>query len=568
MCGIAGIISNIKGGRTMRLTQMLESQKHRGPDFTGKSEGDTYSIGHNRLSIIDLSHVSNQPLVSHCGNYILSFNGEIYNYQELRKQIDYPFITSSDSEVLLAAYITWGISCLDKLNGMFSFAVYDIKKEILFGARDRFGVKPFYYHIFNEGFVFASEIKAILASRYVEKSWNNEVWANYLEFGYYPSDKLTFYKEIYQLEAGNYFIYNLKDKNYTQHQYYDFSKRVRKYSWENRNQQSIEEELKKELTSSIRLRLLADVKRGFNLSGGMDSTLLFSLIRNELSPADTKAFTFYCNDERYDEINWVKQIIKDSEFELEQCLLKSSDIPDYAEKIQYFQDEPYSGIATLAYAKIFESARSQGYKVILDGSGMDEQIGGYDYYYNNNDSIVQGVNSSPLRGNAINPDFRKLASKKEFPKPFTSNLQNLQFRDIFYTKLPRDLRMTDRISMAFSTEMREPFLNHNLVEKSFSLPDDFKYRNNRTKWIMREILLQYIGKAIAQAPKRPIQTPQREWLSSNLKEWVVEMTNVAIVKSNWLDRKEVRKELDNFLTRDHSNSFYIWQWVNIGLMLK
>lgn len=564
MCGIAGIVGGNKEDNEFKLDLMLNIQNHRGPDYKGKFLGNDFVLGHNRLSIIDLNQVSNQPMVSACGKYIIVFNGEIYNYKELKEMLNYPFCTNGDTEVLLAAYIKWGENCLEYLNGMFAFGIYDTVKNQLFAARDRFGVKPFFFAQTKEQFVFASEIKTVVSSTLINDNWNEKVWANYLAFGQYADASNTFYQNIFQLPASSKLIY--KNGKLKIDKYYDFEEKVSKYNWSNFDLKEIKNRLIDTLESSIRYRLIADVKKGFNMSGGMDSTLLFELIKNELNPKLTKAFTFYTDNKHYDELDWVKLILKESKIPLVKCLLNVNEVPEYAEKIQYYQDEPYAGIATLAYAKTFQAARENGVVVILDGSGMDELAGGYDYYSNNSNNIIQGLTSEPFRVNAINKELLKLSCKTSIDKKFKSQLQNLQYRDIFKTKLPRDLRMTDRISMAFSVEMREPFLDHRLVEIGFSLPDELKIQQNQTKWVMRQVLKDYVNKNIAEAPKRPIQTPQREWLSNELKSWVMDMINIALKKTNWLNEKEVLKEVDNYMKHDNSNSFYIWQWVSIGLM--
>jgi asparagine synthase (glutamine-hydrolysing) len=564
MCGIAGIIGGNVKENEFKLDLMLNIQNHRGPDYTGKYIENDFVLGHNRLSIIDLNPQSNQPMVSACGKYIIVFNGEIYNYKELKEMLIYPYKTNGDTEVLLAAYIKWGENCLEFLNGMFAFGIYDIGKKQLFAARDRFGVKPLFFAQTKDQFVFASEIKTILSTEIVNRNWNEKTWANYLAFGQYAELSNTFYQNIFQLPASSKLIY--KEGKLQIDKYYNFEEKISNYDWSNVVLNEVKGKLLETLESSIKYRLIADVKKGFNMSGGMDSTLLFELIKKELNPDLTEAFTFYTNNINYDELNWVNQILKGSKIPLNKCLLDVNEVPNFAEKIQYYQDEPYSGIATLAYAKTFEKARENGVVVVLDGSGMDELVGGYDYYSNNTNNIIQGLTSEPFRINALNKELLKLASKTKPEKIFKSKLQNLQFRDIFRTKLPRDLRMTDRISMAFGVEMREPFLDHRLVEIGFSLPDELKIQQNQTKWIMRQVLKGYVNKSIAEAPKRPIQTPQREWLSNELKLWVMDMIKIAIDKTNLLDKKEVLKEVDNFMKNDNSNSFYIWQWVNIGLM--
>ena len=563
MCGIAGIIS--KQNRAQELDAMLAIQNHRGPDYTGKWSNECAFIGHNRLSIIDLVAESNQPFQSGNGRYILSFNGEIYNYLEIKQELrEYQFKTNGDTEVLLAAYLKWGSSCLQKFRGMFAFAIYDTLTNELFAARDRFGVKPFHYAMQGQEFVFASEIKAILASGLVKKQWNERVWANYLSFAQYNMEQDTFYDGVEQIKPGEYI--HVKDGKITKTKYYNFEKNIDLKQWEGKDDEQIKAIVKAKLIECINLRLRADVKRGFNLSGGVDSTLMFSLIKDQLSPESTNAFTFYCNDKNYDELAWVNQIIGNTGYSWDHCLFKKEELADYASKIQWHQDEPFAGLATMAYARTFEEARKKDFVVVLDGTGIDEQIGGYDYYYNNSGSLVQGTTSSPTRAHTLNSDFAAKANKYKYQKPFNNDLLNLQYRDIFHTKLPRALRMTDRISMAFSTEMREPFLDHELMEMCFSLPLSFKLREGKRKWIMREIIKDYLQTSLTDAPKRPIQTPQREWLSHDHRDWVTDTIKSGLRKVNWLNTKEVEAELHDFFTKDNSNSFYIWQWVSLGLL--
>lgn len=565
MCGIAGIISN-RIIDDFRIDAMLTIQHHRGPDFTGVWKNGTEHLGHNRLSIIDLHEASHQPFWSEDKRYCIVFNGEIYNYIEIRREIENRFHwrTKGDTEVLLNSFILWGTDCLQKLKGMFSFAIWDTEKKELFAARDRFGVKPFHYYLDakSETIIFASEIKSLFASGLVQKNHSLEAWSNYLTFAQYASPSTTFYDSIYQLPASHFLIF--KNGNIHIQKYYFFENSIlnlrdRDWNWQ--------EQLKTRLLDSIELRLRADVNRGFNLSGGIDSTLLFVLIQEKLESSKTKAFTFYSDDKNYDELEWVSEILNGTEYNWEKCLIRAESIPEYAKKIQFHQDEPYAGIATLAYARTFEEARKNGYIVILDGSGMDEQIAGYDYYTASTDSLIQGsLNSSPIRTNVLNKGLSALAKKAIYEKPFATEIENLQYRDIFYTKLPRDLRMTDRISMAFSTEMREPFMDHELMELSFAIPMELKIKGEQKKVIIRKIIEEYHQGKITEAPKRPVQTPQREWLSGDLKSWVYDMVLFGAKKTNFFNQEELEKELKLFFNQDNSNSFYIWQWISVAMI--
>ncbi|AVR43822.1 asparagine synthase (glutamine-hydrolyzing) [Christiangramia fulva] len=566
MCGIAGIIGTNYNKED--LEKMLESIKHRGPDASGIYQNGDCLLGHNRLSIIDLSTNANQPFSDTTGRFQLIFNGEIYNYKELKAEIGdrYNFRTSSDTEVLLASYIIFGKDCLEKLNGMFAFAIWDKKKKELFAARDRFGVKPFYYYKDAESFIFASEIKAI--HRFVEKNPDEKTWANYFCYGSYGSPETTFYKDIFQLQAGYYLEF--KDGKLQKHQWYDFEKRIKEIPSDHGSDSEVKRKYLALLEDSIKLRFRADVEVGFNLSGGVDSSLLLALV-NHLHPThNIKAYTFYTGDERYDELPWVEKMIKRTGNSLEKVKLSPEEVPELSERISFYQDEPYGGIPTLAYSKIFQKASKDGVKVLLDGQGMDEQWAGYDYYGRATNELIQGSgNVSPLRTGVLNKGFMKLAEKPQYPELFSSVIQNLQYRDLFNTKLPRALRFNDRISMAYSTELREPFLDYRLVEMAFALPDQMKIRGGVHKYMLREIVKEYVPFEIAEAPKRALQTPQREWLGEELRGFV----NQGIEKllnsefSNWFDSKALRKEWEAYQNGKQENSFYVWQWVNLGLLI-
>ena len=564
MCGIAGIISE-KAGLENNLRGMLDAQHHRGPDYTGIYKGKGVYLGHNRLSIIDLSNEANQPFISNDNRFLIVFNGEIYNYLELREELSsfYKFKTKCDTEVLLAAFIKWGSGCLNRLVGMFSFAIWDSQTKSLFAARDRYGVKPFHYSISEDKFIFSSEIKAVWSSGLVSKQMEDSVWASYLAYGIYADVNNTFWKNIFQLPAGHFLTYQKQDLQIKK--WYHFIDNVNGINVPE-EQSHISEMLEEKLLKSIKYRLHADVNVGFNLSGGIDSTLLFLLIQKQLDFDYTTAFTFYSNDKRYDELDWVNQIIGDTQLNWEKVLVSSTEIPALAKFMQDKQDEPYSGIASLAYSKVFEAARNKNFIVLLDGGGMDEQIAGYDYYTNNSGSFVQGTNTSPVRISCIESEFLSLSHKPVFPKPFSDEIKNLQFRDIFYTKLPRDLRFNDRMSMAYSTELREPFLDHQLVELSFALPLKFKIKGDQKKWILREIIRKYKNVPIVEAPKRPIQTPQREWLQNELKDWVIDTIQSGFAKYSFLNKQKTQVELDKYFKGEIENSFFIWQWITLGMI--
>jgi len=568
MCGIAGIISS--NPTESNLLKMLEKQAHRGPDHTGTFIDEGFAgIGHNRLSIIDLSPEANEPFVDNSGRFILTFNGEIYNYKELREELKsfYSFHTSSDTEVLLAAYLKWGKDCLEKLNGMFAFAIWDTKEKQLFAARDRFGVKPFYYSLEDKSLYFSSEIKALRQLPGRDQP-NEKVWANYFIYGSYGMPNESFFQNISQLPGGH--LLEFSNGKFVIEKWYDFEARVKrinsKHSFE--KAQEIYFQL---LKDSISLRFRADVPVGFNISGGVDSSLLLALVNTFEDKKNITAYTFYTGDARYDELPWVEKMIATTNNPLVKLKFTAEEVAAKASLISRSQDEPYGGIPTLAYSKIFEQAQRDGVKVLLDGQGMDEQWAGYDYYLPGADSkkTIQGLgNKSPFRPNVLTREFAGLAEKPVYPRPFDNDLQNKQYRDLFYTKIPRALRFNDRISMAYGVELREPFLDYRLVEFAFAQPAEFKIREGEQKYMLREILKPLVSKDISYAPKRPLQTPQREWLAEDLKKFTAyHLKNLETSKfPDWFNHKEIQKEWQGYLDGDNESSFHIWQWVNTSLL--
>jgi asparagine synthase (glutamine-hydrolysing) len=565
MCGIAGIIGDYK---KTQLEVMLTSQHHRGPDATGEYfDAGFAALGHNRLAIIDLSAKSNQPFIDNLGRYVLVFNGEIYNYIEIKAELQnqFDFKTESDTEVLLAAFIIYGESCLEKFNGMFAFAIWDHQEKKLFAARDRFGVKPFYYTSFDNTFYFSSEIKALHVIG-ILKEPNEKVWASYFAFGSYGMPHETFWSAITQLPGGHFLEYNNK---LIVKKWYCFEEEVAKRP-KNLTFEQAKEQYVTLLKDSINLRFRADVPVGFNVSGGLDSSVLLALVNLQEDNSRINAYTFYTNNSDYDELPWVEKMIEKTNNPLSKVLLQANEIPTLAEKLSCQQDEPFGGIPTLAYAKIFEQARKDKVLVLLDGQGMDEQWAGYDYYTQNNDATIQGVQDSPYKTKMLSDSFLAKAEKPSYPKPFEDEVLNKQYRDLFYTKIPRALRFNDRISMAFSTELREPFLDYRLVEFAFSLPLDFKIRDGISKFILREIASEYLADDLVFAPKRPLQTPQREWLSKDLKEWVGQCFEVLerSVYSDWFNKEVLENELKKYFEGNIQSSFHIWQCISLYEILE
>lgn len=570
MCGISCLAGS--DWKPEQLDAMMAAQHHRGPDdtFSWISPDGWVGLGQNRLSIIDLSPAGRQPMPDSTNRYWIALNGEIYNYLELRRELpDYPFHSRTDTEVVLAAFTRWGPAILDRLIGMFAFVIWDTQEKRLFAARDRFGVKPLYFHLRLDGTIcMASEIKAIFATGFPAEP-DETAWATYLGKGFYDHTSRTFWRGIFALPGGH--VLTWQEGHTEIRRWYDLADRTK--NLDQRKEEDVEEEYQALMMDSVKFRFRSDVPVGINLSGGLDSSALLGVVRAvQGEQSSVKAFTFISGDSHYDELPWVEQMLAHTQHPSVVCVLSPAEVPDLALSVQRAQDEPYSGLPTLAYARLFETARQEGVIVLLDGNGMDEQWAGYDYYetvlQGGAAGMVQGTKDSPIRADCLMPEFVTLAENFISPQPYSDRLRDYQYRDAIYTKIPRALRFNDRISMRASCELREPFLDHRLFELAMRQPADRKIRDGERKWLMRRITGRITPEGIARAPKRPVQTPQREWLRGPLKAWAKEHIENAIsaLDKKWLDGEAVRRAWENFLAGNSDNSFYIWEWISLSMM--
>jgi asparagine synthase (glutamine-hydrolysing) len=570
MCGIVGLFGE-KIDRSS-LIQGIGSLRHRGPDGEGMFINPSENIGlaHRRLSIIDLTENAGQPMTDSSGRFTIVFNGEVYNYRELRGQLsDYPFRTNSDTEVVLAAFEKWGIASLEKFIGMFAFLIWDEREQQLLAVRDRFGVKPLYRCTLPDGTIaFASEIKALFAVG-MPREKNVETWATYLAYGAYDHGRETFWKGIESVQPGT--VLSFYKHEVSKNIWYDLFEKVGD-DIDTRAEQEVADEYLSLLKSSVDLRFRSDVPVGINISGGLDSSILYSIVRDRReNPGSVECFTFITGDPAYDELPWVEKLLEGGGASLNVIRLHAKEIPELAESVQSFQDEPFGGFPTLAYAKIFEAASQSGIKVLLDGQGIDEQWAGYDYYLNIQESddapLVQGTKSERQLGSMLSAEMSEKAVRPSFPKPFKESLRNLQYRDACFTKIPRALRFNDRISMRASTELREPFLDHRLFELALRQPRERKVADGITKVLPRKLATKMIPANVSQTPKRPVQTPQREWLRGELSHWADAKIDYAVnSNSDWFDAGVVSEKWNHFKVGDGDNSFPFWQIINLGLI--
>jgi len=570
VCGIAGLFG--ESWQPDQLQAMVMCQAHRGPDGQGTyfDRAHHVALGHNRLSIIDRSQAGAQPMTSHDDRLVVSFNGEIYNYLELRAELasGYDFRTRTDTEVILAAYERWGETCLDHFVGMFALIIWDKHERRLFAARDRFGVKPLYFHQRPNGdFALASEVRAFRAIGFATQP-DPVAWSTYLSSGLHEHSSRTFWLGVQSIPPGHKLSW--QHGKTTMFPWYDIA-RASGDEYDQRSDADVESEYLALLEDSVRLRFRSDVPVGINLSGGVDSSILLGMVHCiERVEADVSVFTFVTGDAAYDELPWVRQMLAHTNHPLVTCELTAEAVPELAMSVQSHQDEPFGGMPTLAYARVFEEARARGTVVLLDGQGMDEQWAGYDYYRCATGSAVvpfQGMMTSPVRPECLQPDFAALAEPLELPHPFPDTLRNRQYRDARFTKIPRALRFNDRVSMRSSTELREPFLDHRLFELALRQPPSRKIQGDTGKWMLRRMAARLAPGNLLESPKRPVQTPQREWLRGPLAEWANRLIGdaSAVAGGDWIDRKRALENWGAFRNGAGDNSVFVWQWINLAL---
>ena len=545
MCAIIGYLGkHIDQDAFNRARDTLSS---RGPDDAGSffHAEDKVALGNRRLSIIDLSSTGHQPMISHDNRYVITFNGEIFNYIELKKELqDYPFRSSSDTEVLLAAFSRWGKDCLHKLNGQFAFAVYDTEKRELFCARDHVGIKPFFYTGIRGAFAFASEIKALLAFG-AKAQPNDKIIQEYLRYGLYDHSAETFFDGIRSLPAGYYLTY--KDGRISVRQYWDLA-RLSDKSPEVISDNEAAEHLRTLIEDAIRLQFRSDVPIGISLSSGLDSAALYYFSK-KIYPADLRLFTAGIMDKDFNECAILKERLSKSEQKLWHT---SSFVPkqvfQYAEEFLTIQDQPYGGMSCLNIFNLYKEINGKtDVKVIIEGQGMDELLAGYPHYVSNQNS----------------------EARLQLPRPFSSKLLNDQYQDIKFIKIPRTLRYKDHLSMAFSKEVRVPFLDKRIVEFCFGLPEHLKIQNGLQKFILREALRPYLPDAMRENPKVIFTAFQTSWFRKYFVGEVHALLNSESFKSRpYFDHEVTKRRIDDFFRGEGDNSFFLWQLINLEMWLR
>jgi asparagine synthase (glutamine-hydrolysing) len=611
MCGIAGIICVGSAPSSSEIGAMTANMAYRGPDGAGQVcfEADGIALGHRRLSVLDLSEASNQPMASRSGRFWVVLNGEIYNYLEIRRELEkvgYTFRSSGDTEVLLCAYEHWGAACLDRFMGMFAFAIWDRDRRELFAARDRLGIKPFYYRETPRGIHFASEIKSLLALRTEEQEVDLSLIDTYMDLGYVPG-RDTLHKGIKRLLPGHTLTW--RDSQTTVYKYWDLS-----FGGQREDEITVHSERVRELLEdSISLHLRSDVPLGVFLSGGLDSSSVVALLAPG-ARSGLKTFSVaYDFGPDYDETPFAREIATAFSTDHHEIRLNPGQFLDFVPDYVWHMDEPVTEAAAISLHYVSKLAREH-VVVCLSGEGSDELFAGYDFYKYNiaiekaqrvlGTGIFRGLSGLvakvqrfaklrkylELAGMSMEERYRGISSYERGKKAglysgsfagyaaqgnagcnvfleelFTRSRRWDPLSRMLYfdtkTWLVDDLLIkADRMSMANSIELRVPFLDHRVVEYAAAMPSRFKAQGTETKIILKRIMEGRVPNGILRRPKMGFPTPLEIMFRGELFNYAHDtLLSDRAARRGYFDATAVRQLLLDHRSGKAANHQQIWQ---------
>ena len=593
MCGICGFINKWdKKRKEKNLDLMLKRIIHRGPDGEGKYIDEDIALGHRRLSIIDIDGGS-QPIYNEDKNLVIIFNGEIYNYKDLKEDLvkcGHKFSTNTDTEVILHGYEEYGEKILDKLRGMFAFVIWDNEKKELFGARDHFGIKPFYYYYTSDKFMFASEIKAFLDNEDFVKELNRDVIPAYLSFNYSPSND-TFFKDVYKLEPGYSFKY--KDGKLKLKRYFDLTFDEKSCDFD-----KLVDDISNTMKESVERHMISDVEVGSFLSSGIDSSYIVSLAK------PNKTYTVGSDDPRYDETKYAKDLANKLGIENISKAITKEEYINIIPKLMYHFDEPVADPAAIALYFVAELA-SRDVKVVLSGEGADEFFGGYGYYRRYIDAKfynklpfwfrrgvskvcsllpeVRGINFLVRSGRTLEEDYisvnkvflekeaRKIInfksnypSNKEICAPYykeqsgQDNVTKMQAIDIKFWLVKDILQKADKMTMANSIEGRVPFTDIEVFKLARTIPYEHKITRENTKVALREASHRDIPTDAYKKEKLGFPVPLREWVREDAVYDMIKKKFNSDISLELFNNKKIMKLLDDHRNRKRDNYKKVW----------
>jgi len=598
MCGIVGVF----GGNTDYLSKACEILKHRGPDDSGLFIDSKLNIGlgHQRLSILDISDLGHQPMISDNKNIVIVFNGEIYNYLELKSDLEkvgYEFNSNSDTEVLINLYLAEGREMLSKLKGIFAFAILDISKETLFIARDALGVKPLYFASKENAFYFASEIKALFEFDFIDQDLNIEAISRYLSFLWSPGEgtPVNSIKKILPGEAI------LVKRGRVEKKWIWYQLPIFRKIHPDLNKENAIAGVTRHLRNAVHSQMISDVPLGAFLSGGLDSSAVVTFAR-EVNP-DIKCFSIQTEGKQdrgfIDDLPYAKKVAKHLNVNLELVTVNSNQIADDLQSMVVQLDEPLADLASLNVRYICQLAKKQGIKVLLSGAGGDDLFTGYrrhyalekEYYWNwmplgakvlienaskhlNYQKSFQRRIAKLFNGASLNnderlinyfkwttdqtikslfsPNFQEFISRDKINKPmseFISPLsskasrmdQMLALEQRFFLS-DHNLNYTDKMSMAEGVETRVPFLDTELIEFVARIPNRYKQYGNEGKWVLKKSMEPFLPKKIIYRPKTGFGVPLRRWIKDDLKELLGDFLSVdSLNKRGLFSAQSVQK---------------------------
>lgn len=625
MCGIAGFFA--PQGQDMSIIQdMCDVIEHRGPDdFGAKSfvvnNESQVGFGHRRLSIVDLSSNGHQPMGSQNDRYWITYNGEIYNYIELREELiglGYSFKSKTDTEVILAAYEEWGIDCQNHFNGMWAFAVYDSQEKTIFLSRDRFGIKPLYYWVSPENiFYFGSEIKQFTVLPKWKAVLNHQRAYDFLVWGVTDHTEETMFDGVFHIPAGHYFFQDLKKldnialNKAPNIKWYNLPSTLTNISFEEASAS-----LRELLKDSVNIRLRADVNVGSCLSGGLDSSAIVCLMSNILKDKKSdhlqKTFSACSNVQSVDEKKWIDLVVNHAKVDPYYTYPNRDDLFEKLDEIIWHQDEPFGSTSIFAQWEVFSLAKKNNTIVMLDGQGADEQLAGYhsffgarlsdllksykfvtfcteaiDIHYQHGHSwlwilaqtashtmpaSIKNICRKILGRSHLRPswlNFDALKVKPSNPHDDAEGVKDLAYAQMTATNLQMLLHWEDRDSMAHSIESRVPFLDYRLVENIMSLPSEYKIKGSVTKRVLRAAINGIVPNQIKdRIDKIGFATPEEVWITGETSDIFREKIQYAALNSGGIITASALNYFDDVVQGKKPFSYTIWRIINFAQWLR
>lgn len=580
MCGITGFIdkSSTKDKNKI-IDKMMDRIIHRGPDSSGKYIDESVALGFRRLSIIDLK-TGDQPIYNEEKTMVITFNGEIYNFQELKEELQkkgHVFKTNTDTEVIIHGYEEYNKQIVKKLRGMFAFVIWDIKNKTLFGARDHFGIKPFYYYNTDEVFIYGSEIKSFLEHPNFKKELNKEALRPYLTFQFSALDE-TFFKNVFKLKEGHMFTY--KDGKMNIEEYYDVI-----YEAINKSDDEFISEIEDKIEKSVECHKISDVKVGAFLSGGVDSSYIVSTLM------PNKTFSVGFERKNFNEIDQAKGLSDILKIENINKVITPEEFFDSLEDVMYHSDEPHANLSAVALYHLSKLAKKH-VKVVLSGEGADELFGGYDCYAFSKDELkyrklpkfirhplgkiafnrpwFHGKKFLVRNGLSVEEYFtgssyifsekekKKVLNKEyfngkdfhEITKPYFDKVKDLdeiskmQYVDMHLWLVEDILLKADKMTMANALELRVPILDRVVMDTARTIPTNLKISHNTTKYIFRQAAYKKLPEEWAKRPKWGFPVPFHYWIQEDKYYNIVKEMFEKPFVSEFFNQKELLKMLD------------------------